>query len=236
MLYIGIHLRHRHPVGEISQRRLGERENLWQQPLVRLRHTCQPKNVSSLRCGVDEQLTPYATHSFVSVVSIAALLQREACDGFPAFSLLVGVGEGCPGSLEQATLAVMMKSNDAAWRLTFALLAFAALVGPALKTISISAMAVLANSDTKKVSRGRDEYSQTPLASERVHLVLLSSRLTAFESIAGVSGPFVCCQITELNATCISVEHPFSPNLIPEVSGRYPLGTCGKAGGAGEGC
>ena len=81
----------------------------------------------------------------MSVVSIAALLQREACNGFPEFSLLVGVGLGCPGSSEHGTLAVIMKSNDAAARLTLALLAFAALVGPALKTISISAIVALAN-------------------------------------------------------------------------------------------
>ena len=147
MLYTGIHLRRRHPLGVLWQRRPEERESSWQQPLVRLRRTCQPKNFSSFHCGDFEQLTPYATHSFVSVVSIAALLQREACDGFPAFSLLVGVGLGCPGSSEQGTLAVIMKSNDAAARLclNLALLAFAAPVGPAMKTISISAMVVLAN-------------------------------------------------------------------------------------------
>ena len=145
MLYTGIHLRRRHPLEVLWQRRPEERESLWQQPLVRLRHMCQPKNVSSFHSGVFERLTPYATHSFVSVVSIAALLQRVACDGFPAFSLLVGVGLGCPGSSEQGMLAVIMKSNDAAARLNLALLAFAAPVGPALKTISISAMVVLAN-------------------------------------------------------------------------------------------
>ena len=60
--------------------------------------------------------------------------------GFPAFSLLVavGVGAGCPAPSEQGTLAVMIRSNEDAARLRFAV-ALATLVGPASKTISISA-------------------------------------------------------------------------------------------------
>ncbi len=77
---------------------------------------------------------------------MAALLHREACDGLAAFPLLIAVGdgEGCPASLAQGTLAVMIRSKEDAARPNFA-----ALVGPAWKTMSTSATILSATCEGK---------------------------------------------------------------------------------------
>ena len=150
---------------------------------------------------------------------MAALLHREACDGLAAFPLLfvVGDGEGCPASLEQGTLAVMIRLKDDAARLNFA-----ALVGPAWKSMGTSATILSARCGKVTVSGCPDQYSQTPLAAENVHLVLLSSRLTALLSIAGVSGPpFASKSLKKM--PCVSVSKTHS---APTCFQKSPAGIC----------